>query len=84
MSNIEVVGRVPGALRLRCRVCGEEFNATCEECAASFSAAHEHSHYGLGDLVAIGIKRLFGIAPCKGCVRRKQALNRVAPRMVRR
>jgi hypothetical protein len=82
------LGRTPTGLRLRCTVCGEEFDATCGTCAEEFAAAHQaahqDAHYGLGDLVAIGIKRLIGIKPCPACQRRQAKLNRVAPRVWRR
>jgi hypothetical protein len=38
---------------------------------------------GLGDLVELAARKL-GIRACPGCKRRQVALNRVAPRVVRR
>lgn len=82
--HVLVVGRTPTTVRLRCTVCGEEFDATCEDCVRGFAEAHQHSHYGLGDIVALGIKRLLGVKPCRGCKRRQAGLNRMAPRVWRR
>lgn len=80
-ARVVVAGRTRTGLRLRCTVCGEEFDATCQDCVQGFVDAHQHTHYGLGDLVAAGIKRLFGIAPCRGCHQRQATLNQVAPRV---
>lgn len=69
---------------LRCQVCGDAIEASCADCVRNFHAQHAHQDVGLGDVVARGIKALFGIKPCAGCERRKAALNRAFPRVYRR
>jgi formate dehydrogenase maturation protein FdhE len=83
-ASVVVVGRTQQGLLLRCRVCGAELEATCDDCVRNFTSEHAHTHLGLGDVVASGIKRLFGIKPCPACERRKAALNRAVPRAMRR
>ena len=84
MSHVVQVGRTQDGVVLRCQMCGAEMVATCNDCVRNFAAAHAHTHYGLGDVVALGIKRLFGIKPCPACEQRKATLNRAAPRVWRR
>lgn len=75
---------VRGGTLLRCEVCGAELVATCDDCQRNFVAQHQHTHYGLGDVVAKGIKVMFGIKPCPACEQRKARLNAMAPRVWRR
>lgn len=73
-----------GGLLLHCEVCGAELVATCDDCVRNFYAEHQHTHYGLGDVVAMGIKSLLGIKPCPACERRRGWLNKQAPKVLRR
>jgi hypothetical protein len=85
--HVVVEGRGPhGYPVLRCRACGDAIEASCNDCVLNFHAGHQHlaRDVGLGDVIAGGIKRLLGIAPCAACEERKQALNRAVPRVYRR
>lgn len=41
------------------------------------------SHMGLGDVIA-GITKAIGIAPCQGCEERRQKLNRLFPKVLKK
>lgn len=43
----------------------------------------QRQQLGLGDVIAAGIKAVFGIKPCDACKQRQELLNRLAPRVYR-
>ena len=85
----------PQGIMIACEVCGQRVGplrgSARQQFAAvdQFAAAHQQhvsaapTHYGAGDLVARATKAL-GIAPCTPCERRRQALNQMMPRVLRR
>ena len=75
--------------QVRCSGCGAVATVLNQGQVNQFNQAHASCYprgqsMGLGDVVAAGIKKVFGIAPCGGCERRAQYLNKLAPRVWRR
>lgn len=73
--------------QLRCPGCGAVANVLNAQQVEAFQLRHRdcvRQYMGLGDVVAAGIKKVFRVAPCGACERRKQVLNNMAPRVWRR
>lgn len=51
--------------------------------ALDFCVGGRVSHLGLGDVIA-GITKAVGIAPCQACEERRQKLNRLFPKFIRK
>lgn len=71
---------------VQCRICHATALVRSQAELNAFNAAHAHrdQYMGLGDVIASGIKKVFGIKPCGGCEQRRQSLNNFAPRVWRR
>jgi hypothetical protein len=73
--------------QVQCPVCRVRAVVNNQGELQGFQRAHSHhqpQYMGLGDVVASGIKKIFGIKPCGGCQQRQQALNNFAPRVWRK
>lgn len=78
----------PGVYQCVCQQCGARSGNASGQQADAFARTHAHkpaqpTHYGLGDLIAKATGAV-GIQPCTPCEARKQAANRLLPRLWRR
>jgi len=73
-----------GSIALVCQTCGAQHRGSAPTADAFLATHSQHaSHYGAGDVIA-GITNRLGIKPCTPCEARKQALNKMLPRVWRR
>jgi len=64
---------------------GQHYHAACPDCLKQLVAdlSGSQTHYGLGDMVH-SVAKALGFRRCSGCAQRQVAMNRMAPRVMRR